>query len=274
MLTVRMNKEHDIHSFAIDKRNNYHNPDIVILFCARQLIRKWDFPNLAAPFWRIYYNGTHGASIIRNGHETPLLPGRFYLISPDTEYGARLKTPFDHFYVHFQAAPPYASCTGRVYTYDAAGRDREVMTKINELNYDLQENARAISLLIHELCIRALQQVPAGDLSQSCSDRRILKAVDFIEGNLSRPISNQELAAPFGMNVNSFARLFRERTGLSPQAYIAQRRIQEACLLLRFTNLSIDEIAEQTGFCDRYYFTRIFSGQRRISPAAFRKLNH
>ncbi len=269
-----MNKEHDIHSFAIDKRNSYYNPDVVLLFCARQLIRKWDIPNLAAPFWRIYYNYNEGASIIRHKKETPLVPGKFYLISPDTEYGARLKTPFDHFYIHFQAAKPYDFCTDRVYTYEAEPRDQQVMAQICSLNEDLHENARSISLLIHELCIRALQQVPSGDLRKSYSDRRVIKTVNFIEDNISRPISNEELASPFGMNVNSFARLFREQTGLSPQAYIVQRRIQEACLLLRFTDLSIDEIAEKTGFCDRYYFTRIFSGQRRISPAAFRKLNH
>ncbi len=269
-----MNQKHDIHTFAIDKRNNYYNPDIVLLFCARQLLSSWNMPNLAAPFWRIYLNFDEGASIIRHKKEIPILPGKFYLISPDTEYGARLHKPTDHFYIHFQAAKPYDFCTDKVYTYDATAHDRGIVTRICELNRDLHENVRNISLLIHELCIRALQQVPPGDLRKSYTDRRIIKTVNFIEENISRPITNEELAAPFGMNVNSFARLFREQTGVSPQAFIVQRRIQEACLLLRFSDLSIDEIAEQTGFCDRYYFTRIFSGQRRISPAAFRKLNH
>lgn len=260
--------------FSGSGRHSYYDPGIILLYGSRTVLKNWNFPNLGAPFWRIYYNSGEGASIIWRKKEIPIDPGYFYVISPDTEYGARLHKSCDHFFIHFQTAKPYDVCPDRIYNFKATSADLKMINDICELSKSFSENNKSISLRMYELCIRALRQVPDDDLRKSYSDRRVIKAVGYIEQNLANPIANEDLAAPSGMNVNSFARLFREHTGLSPQAFIAQRRIQEACLLLRFSDLTIDEIAERTGFCDRYYFTRIFTGQRKISPAAFRKLNH
>ncbi|MDD5728097.1 MAG: AraC family transcriptional regulator [Victivallales bacterium] len=74
-----------------------------------------------------------------------------------------------------------------------------------------------------------------------------------------------------GLSVNSFARLFKEQTGISPQSFILRRRIEKACILLHHTSASIDIIAESCGFTNRYYFSRMFRKEINISPAAYRK---
>ena len=75
------------------------------------------------------------------------------------------------------------------------------------------------------------------------------------------------------MHTNAFIRLFRSEVGRSPQAWYMRRRIEEACRLLHHSDLSIEQIAERTGFCDRGHFTRVFRTLRRIGPATFRKRN-
>ena len=50
-----------------------------------------------------------------------------------------------------------------------------------------------------------------------------------------------------------------------------RQRVERACVLLHATGNSIEQIAEATGFCDRYHFTRVFTRLRGVSPAAFRK---
>ncbi|MBN2643365.1 MAG: helix-turn-helix transcriptional regulator, partial [Victivallales bacterium] len=49
------------------------------------------------------------------------------------------------------------------------------------------------------------------------------------------------------------------------------RTVALAASLLLHSKMSIDEIAEHTGFCDRYYFTRVFRKFRYTSPAKFRR---
>jgi len=45
----------------------------------------------------------------------------------------------------------------------------------------------------------------------------------------------------------------------------------ESCRLLHHSELSIKQIAERTGFCDRGHFSRVFRGERGLGPAEFRK---
>ena len=54
--------------------------------------------------------------------------------------------------------------------------------------------------------------------------------------------------------------------------YIAKRRIQEAKSLLTSTELSIADIAEQTGFGSESYFCKLFRRYEGMTPSAFRNV--
>lgn len=72
---------------------------------------------------------------------------------------------------------------------------------------------------------------------------------------------------------NHLARLFKSETGETIQEYIRQKRIEYSCKYLLFSELSINEIAERTGFSNRYHFTRIFTKIVNCTPAKFKKQN-
>ena len=54
------------------------------------------------------------------------------------------------------------------------------------------------------------------------------------------------------------------------EKYVTKVRVSKAATLLSGSKLSIDEIAEQTGFPNRYYFSRVFKKMTNHSPADFR----
>jgi transcriptional regulator GlxA family with amidase domain len=83
--------------------------------------------------------------------------------------------------------------------------------------------------------------------------------------------SNPELANIVSMSTESFIRLFKRWTGETPMRFVQQVRVREACRLLAETDSSIDEIASQTGFPDRFYFSRVFKRHTNHSPAAYRR---
>lgn len=68
-----------------------------------------------------------------------------------------------------------------------------------------------------------------------------------------------------------FFELFRAATGLSPVQYINRFRINRAKEDLRFTALSVTEIAEKHGFSSVHYFSKLFSQLAGVSPREFRE---
>jgi AraC-like DNA-binding protein/mannose-6-phosphate isomerase-like protein (cupin superfamily) len=102
---------------------------------------------------------------------------------------------------------------------------------------------------------------------------RIGRAMSHLEMYYSEPsISVEELAGIAHMSKRSFMRAFQAATNLSPIAYLIQLRINRAAQLLRrHPELTVTEIALQTGFTDSNYFARQFRLSRNITPTEYRR---
>jgi transcriptional regulator GlxA family with amidase domain len=96
------------------------------------------------------------------------------------------------------------------------------------------------------------------------------QAVRYIEDNLNRQLSLEEIASHVNVSTRQLTRLFSTFAGTSPAQYIRVTRLDRASALLTKTELSIKEIARQIGFADVQYFTRCFTGHFGVSPGAYR----
>lgn len=65
-------------------------------------------------------------------------------------------------------------------------------------------------------------------------------------------------------------RLFKGETGLSISSYIRQVRIQQACVLLESSDLSVSSIAYSVGYKDPLYFSKVFKKTMAKSPSTYR----
>lgn len=79
------------------------------------------------------------------------------------------------------------------------------------------------------------------------------------------------LAADLHMSYSSFRSQFKNITGISPKQYQIQIRVNRAKALLRGSQLTIQEIADELNFTSIYYFSRHFKDQCGLSPLAYRK---
>jgi len=84
------------------------------------------------------------------------------------------------------------------------------------------------------------------------------------------PLSVKELAAAARLTPNHFTTLFRAHAGCSFVEYLTQQRIARAKKLLQNPTLSISEVAQQVGYDDPGYFTRLFRQKTRLSPRQWR----
>ena len=83
----------------------------------------------------------------------------------------------------------------------------------------------------------------------------------------------EDLARRHGMSYPLFRREFKAQTGFSPHAYIIAFRLNRAKSLLRKSDLSIREIAQETGFSSLAYFSAVFQRHEGISPRGWRSKN-
>src|SRR3954470_17285605 len=100
--------------------------------------------------------------------------------------------------------------------------------------------------------------------------RRLLRAKDRMDGASEEEWPVRRLAHVSGVSEAHFARSFKEAFGVPPHRYLLTRRIERATALLRDTELSITEIAFQTGWGSLGTFGRTFRDVTGESPGAIR----
>lgn len=93
----------------------------------------------------------------------------------------------------------------------------------------------------------------------------------YLDEHYKEKISLDELAGFFYIDKYYLSRRFKQYFGTTINCYLQQCRITHAKHLLRFTRLSIEEIALKCGVDDPNYFARLFKKIEGISPGDFRR---
>jgi AraC-like DNA-binding protein len=105
-----------------------------------------------------------------------------------------------------------------------------------------------------------------------CVQRSVAKAIFvakcLIDDSPASPITLSDLARASGMSRFQVLRGFVKATGLTPHAYLVQRRIDIARRLIS-RGAPLAEAATGSGFADQSYMTRIFARKYGISPGAY-----
>ena len=101
------------------------------------------------------------------------------------------------------------------------------------------------------------------------SSQYVLNAIKYIQFNYSQDISIDDIAKSVGVSRSHLYRVFMSNVGQSPIDYLTSYRINEACALLRTSQLSIAEIAVSVGFFDQFYFSRVFKKAKGVPPSKY-----
>ncbi len=236
-----------------------------ILATRKIRLRRWNLQNLFDPYWRLYCP-VEGRAVIKIGNEeTVLRPGSLYLIPPRTCFSSHNPEPFTKWYVHFILGRSDLLSVPGVFTQPV---DTVTSGFLDSLNTAKGEpyNWESAALVIH-----ALGKLPGRAWTDQKLDVRVTKAMDFLQTNLAKRISAEDAARAAGVSVRNLNHLFRSQVRLAPMSVLLSYRLDRSCHLLRHTDQSIEQVAENCGFPNRYYFSRMLKQHRGVSPAAYRK---
>jgi AraC-like DNA-binding protein len=102
----------------------------------------------------------------------------------------------------------------------------------------------------------------------------VIEAVDataaWMREHFGQRITLNQLAARARLSVSHYSALFRQRFGFAPIDWLIRQRIQRACQMLDSTNEKIEAIGLAVGFCDPYYFSRMFRRVMGVPPRRYR----
>ena len=115
-------------------------------------------------------------------------------------------------------------------------------------------------------------QLPLARSEGTLAPRRLQAVLDFVEANLERNIMLEDLALQAGLSAYHFARSFKAAVGRSPHAYLNERRVARARILLGRREPSLAEVALACGYCSQSHLTRAFKQVTGVTPGAFRAL--
>lgn len=104
------------------------------------------------------------------------------------------------------------------------------------------------------------------DLSQA-----VKIAADYAARHYREAVGLGDAAEAAGVNSTYLSYLFSQEMGIGFANYLLNLRMEHAKKLLRETNLKMWQVAEESGFNDYHYFSKVFKKAEGMSPAQYRK---
>jgi AraC-like DNA-binding protein len=101
--------------------------------------------------------------------------------------------------------------------------------------------------------------------------QRVPRAQLFIHDHLGDKLDLAMIAGAVHLSKPQLTRIFKKELGMTPMAYVWQRRVAAAIEMLKHSGLSIQLITERCGFESRYHFSRRIKEMTKMSP---RELRH
>ena len=119
----------------------------------------------------------------------------------------------------------------------------------------------------------AIGQQPFARLARSCQvdDAVIARCQTWIAEHYHEPSPVAALVRLSGLAERSFKRRFQQATGMAPLEYVHTLRLEEAKQMLETGDQPIEAIANEVGYEDAGFFSRLFRRHVNLTPAQYRK---
>ena len=230
----------------------------------------------------IYCTDGEGWVEIDNKKQT-IKKNEYIIISAHTphKYGANNQNPWSIYWIHFTGDKSHSLVNhpNKKIEIDLSenSRFRDRILLFKEIYNNLEMGYSKDNLEYANICLwhmlgslRYLSQFRK--IKEINSSDRITKSITYMRVHLNKKLSLKMLADHVNLSVSQYCSLFNKKTSRSPLDYLTHLKIQKASKLLDFSDLKINNIANQVGYSDPFYFTRVFSKIMGKSPKAYRDL--
>lgn len=210
------------------------------------------------------FNGT----VYKMSGQTIVHAGSFMNIEIET-----INEPWEYVVIHYRlinAPEPYGEMLHRHFslTVNDISNIRQTALQL------LQQQAKPDSMSkfhTQMMFFQLLEQILVAARNERYENQDcIAAALEYIHQHYTEELFISELAGKFGLERRKFSYLFEKLTGLTPIQYVTEYRLGKAKELLRTSNYPMAKIAEQIGYPDSFYFSRVFKKHIGMPPSTYR----
>lgn len=237
-------------------------------------LQEWHMIDSITKQWVLYWPTRGHGWIVHQGTRLDLTPGSLFLLPPHTSSSADCRPGFSKWYFHFTVAGVGDALRPGVLPIRPTPRMRKLLASTCpqgiERGRSTDHTATATLDVVDlvSLAVRACLPKLQSPTFFGVDADRVLR---ILHERSSGGVTLHDLAEATHLTERSLSELVLRTTGFTPMRYLLELRLNNAMKLLRHTDRSIEQIARECGFGDRYYFTRMFTKHRQATPAAFRK---
>lgn len=243
----------------------------------------WDGLQVRDSFWRVFYHDEDGITLEVGDESFPAPAERYQIVPGWMSFTGRGKGAINQYSVRFDIPVLSPYDIERLFPQPVLIPESEPYLSLGSLWRQAMDSSNQSQLSINTQTHSFVQGLSAHLVStldaasvQILSERlqpdsRVTKVISEIEANLGSDLTLALLAEKANLSRDHLIRLFRRKLGLTPKQYILDLRIKKAARLLNSTRYSIEQIAEELGFSDRYHFTRAFNQSMGINPGEYRR---
>ncbi len=220
----------------------------------------------------------------KNGDLYPVGKGQVFLIYPgeETTYRADEDDPWLYAWIGFtglraedmmqhagfSSTHPVLTCQNM----DDIMETISSLLTVKELTYVNELMRMGYLYRIMALLICDNEQLDETDLTQEDTDKLYVRtAINLLTSPDHPQIKVGDVARAIGISRGYLTALFKKETGLSPQEYQINFRMEKAGDMLRSTENPVSAIAEELGYVDVLSFSKSFRRHFGVSPSAFRR---
>ena len=142
------------------------------------------------------------------------------------------------------------------------------------LRIEKARSAEEVTAIYNEAALTFAREVKNFKHNNSLpSDERIKKAIVYIDKNLTERIRVNDIAAHLNISADYLQDLFKKHLDMSVATYVHYQKIKKAKLLIKNTDMKIEDIALSLGFTNASNFVTFFKRALNVSPLKYRNLS-
>lgn len=235
--------------------------------------KEWVGNIVSPPYGRLYYICGGDGYIRANGKEVLLKQGHCYLFPSGYSFSHGCTTSVQQLYFHIKLlfgedTDLLQGCSEWMeYTPGMEQIQKLVDLSQSEEVYDSLRLRQEIYASVLEL-FQKYEFHPRIVQFSPC----VLQAIAYVKSHLSLRLHVSEVAAHGYVSESMLTKRFRAEMGISLGRYIDDMVLLEAERLLSHTGRTVQQISEQLGFGDPFYFSRRFKSKYGSSPRLYRKI--
>lgn len=245
----------------------------ILTYKMASLDNSWNYKNVVSPYTRIYIPISGEGEIVFNKTTYKLKKGNIYVIPTMAEFSYSCDNYLNKIFAHVcfsceDGLDVFWGVDKILTTVDDENiADRLiVLSKSSSLNAVMETRSLLLSCLIK---VTKENGIMLGEIKNY--SLLIKNAMAYINDNLYANLTVKEVAEKLFISVITLQKRFKKETLKSVGKYIDERVMSACAKELISGKLSIGEISDKYGFCDRFYFSRKFTEFYGVAPKAYAK---